>query len=162
MKPWLLFTTFLLAAGYAMAGQNHFPASAAQLSQEIEAKGAKAVVDSLGDAFDDVLDHIDSGDPAWIALAPKLAQGTDAGNSEGLAIALAYALPKNPQAVLAVVTENDGVLAINRVCSIPFIEDTVKDRPAYKRNALHAVEAIKEPSLRKAKSNCLAVLSGSS
>ncbi|MBE1159483.1 hypothetical protein [Dyella acidiphila] len=158
MKAGLLIAVLWAMAGMVQAQQ---PLSAAGLAKEIDAKGAKAVVEGLGDRFDGVLDRIDTGDADWIALVPRLAQGTDAGNSEGLSIALAYALPKNPAAVLAVVTEDGGILSVSRVCSIPFIEDSVKDRPGYKRQALRAMEAVRVAALQRAKESCFAVLSRS-
>ena len=89
------------------AGTDAFAATALspeRIARDIETDGVKAVVDRLWNSgdYDRLLNHIDKGTPAWVALAPKLAAGTDAGASEELTIALAYALPRNPQAVLSV------------------------------------------------------------
>lgn len=78
--------------------------------------------------WDNVLTHIDSGSDACIALVPELAEGTDGSNSEDLGIGLAYVLPKNAKAVLSVIVPDNGpVPGVSRVCSAPFIEETVKD-----------------------------------
>jgi hypothetical protein len=138
-------------------------AAAAQLSPEgilrdIKLQGAKAVVDRLwndGD-WDRVMDRVDAGDARWIALVPQLAPGTDAGTAEDLPIALAFALPKNPGAVLALLGR-DGFPA-DEVCGAPFIEDTVKDIPAYLRQAETAVLRVRDPALSGAKQACLAEL----
>lgn len=109
--------------------------------------------------WDSVLTHIDSGNAAWVALVPKLAEGTDGGNSEDLGIGLAYALPKNAKAVLLVIDPNNGpVLGVSRVCSAPFIEDTVKNIPAYIKRAKVALAKVREVSLQDVKRACLAEL----
>ena len=96
------------------------------------------------------------GDARWIALAPKLAPGSDAGSAEDLGISLAFSLPKNPGAVLAALDPADGhILGASRVCGMPFIEDTVKDRPAYKRRSIHALEEVSAPTLAQTKTACL-------
>lgn len=103
------------------------------------------------------------GDARWIALAPRLAPGTDAGTSEGLGIALAHALPRNPRAVLAVLGVAGGPVSVSagRVCGVPFIEDTVKDLTAYRRRAARAVRGVTDPSLVRARAACLSVLAES-
>jgi hypothetical protein len=133
--------------------------SPAQVSAAIERQGAATFLASLSaDDTDRLMDKIGSGRSEWIALAPKLAEGADAGNAEGLGIELAYALPKNPRAVLSVVDplEGDGhILEISRVCGIPFIETV----PAgYKVKALRAVRSVTDPRLRDVKARCIKAL----
>ncbi|MBB5412423.1 hypothetical protein HDG34_006395 [Paraburkholderia sp. HC6.4b] len=63
-------------------------------------------------------------------------------------IALAYALPRNPTAVLKVVDPVEGdshILAVSRVCGIPFIDDAPKN---YKAKALHGVSAVTTAKVR--------------
>src|ERR1700730_9652469 len=83
--------------------------SAAALSAEIDAKGAKEVVNRLNGAhpgangqndWSRVTDQMWMGRAAYIRLAPKLAPGTDAATSEDLGISLAHALPLAPITVL--------------------------------------------------------------
>ena len=139
-------------------------ASAALLSPEaidrdIEQHGARAVVHRLlanGD-YERVMDRIDTGDARYVALALKLAPGADAGAAEELPIALAFALPRNPRAVLAVLGPNG--FPVEDVCSAPFIEDTVKDIPGYIRRAERAVSAVDDPKLAKTRDACLTQLS---
>jgi opacity protein-like surface antigen len=129
------------------------------IAADIAAHGADAVVSRLfrsGD-YDRVLDRIDSGDAEWVALAPKLAPGTDAGTAEALIISLAFALPKNPQAVLALLS-GKASFAVEDVCGAPFIEGTVKDVPSYVRKTRAAVSRVTEARLASAKSACLAAL----
>ena len=84
--------------------------SPALLRAEIGRRGAHAVVAKLvgGGEWEAVLAHIDAGAGSWVALTLALAPGTDAGASEELGIALSYALPRNPMAVLAVLDPNNG------------------------------------------------------
>jgi hypothetical protein len=97
-----------------------------------------------------------SGDADWVALAPLVAPGTDAGASEGLSIALADALPKAPDAVLGVLTEGGGgPLDVARVCSAPFIEDTPKHHVAYVQAAVKALDRPLPPKIRPAGQACL-------
>lgn len=140
------------------------PACAAALSpdaiaQDIRAHGANAAVQRLWkhNDWERVMDGVDSGDARWVALAPLLAPGTDAGTAEELPIALAFALPRNPGAVLGVVGGKKG-FPVADVCGAPFIEDTVKDIPAYIRRAQTAVARVSEPRLAKIKAECLAEL----
>jgi len=138
--------------------------SATQISADIKARGAHAVVNDLTtrDQWDTVTDRIAKGGSEWIALAPLLAPGSDAGSAEDLGIVLAYALPKNPVAVLKALDPSNGfVIGADRVCGIPFIENSVKDRPKYKRKAIRAVKSVKAASLLQAKKACLAKLQNS-
>jgi hypothetical protein len=139
--------------------------SAAALSAEIDAKGAKEVVNRLNGAhpgangqndWSRVIDHMWMGRAAYIKLAPKLAPGTDAGPSEDLGISLAHALPLAPVAVLRATDLKDGpTLGVSRVCGVPFIEDTVKDIPGYIHAAQLAVGKVATPELQVVKAACL-------
>ena len=146
-----------LSAGDAAAAGALTPSD---IAAEIDTHGAEAVVARLfknGD-YDRVLGHIDTGDASWVALAPKLAPGTDAGTAEALPIALAFALPRNAAAVLAVLDPGSSILDPESVCGVPFIEDTVKDIPGYVRRAKAAVAKISDPKLQVSKTACLAAL----
>lgn len=126
--------------------------------ESLRRRGAEATIASLvrTGRWDRVLDHLGSGDGRWIVLAPGLAAAADAGVAEELGISLAFALPKNPQAVLAVLDSDDGhVLGAARVCGLPFIEDTVKDLRGYRRRALRAVSSVSDPALGPARTACL-------
>ena len=151
-------TALVLAVGAAQAA---LPLTPGRIAASIRQRGPEATIAALAkaDQWDQVADRIGSGDGRWIALAPQLAPGSDAGSAEDLGISLAYALPKNPRAVLAVLDPANGhVIGADRVCSIPFIEDTVRDRPAYRRRALRAVGGVTDPALGRARAACVAEL----
>jgi hypothetical protein len=135
------------------------PLSPDAISRDIAAHGASAVVARLlanGD-YDRVMDRIDTGEARWVALAPKLAPGADAGAAEELPISLAFALPKNPRAVLALLSGPNG-FPVEDVCSAPFIEGTIRDIPAYVKRAEKAVGEVSDPHLAKVRDACLAQL----
>jgi hypothetical protein len=135
------------------------PFSATDVRREISSDGASATVQSLWRAGRWVVveNGVASGDVDWVALAPIVAPGTDAGTSEGLSIALADALPKSPQAVLSVVTPGGGgPLDLARVCSAPFIEDTPAHHAAYLQATLEALARPMPIALRPAAKACLA------
>jgi len=139
--------------------------SAAVLSAEIDAKGAKEVVNRLNSTppgadgqneWNRVTHEMWLGRAAYIELAPKLAPGTDAGTSEDLGICLAHALPLAPITVLRATDLKDvPALGVSRVCGVPFIEDTVEDVPAYIRVAQEKVGAVTVPGLQDVKAACL-------
>lgn len=133
----------------------------ASITASISQHGAQQTIGNLAssDEWDYVSDQMDKGGSAWIALAPRLASGSDAGSAEDLGLSLAFALPRNPKAVLAALDPANGhILGADRVCGLPFIEDTVKDRPGYKRRATAAVSGISQPGLADAKAACLKAL----
>lgn len=142
--------------------------TAAEISAEINASSAKAVVNRLTSGHVDAMgqtdwsrtmDQILNGRLAYIALAPKLAPGTDAASAEDLGIALAHALPVAPAAVLRVIDRRDGpVLGVSRVCGVPFTEPSTRDVSGYLAAAQSAVGQVNTPRLRRVKAACLAQL----
>lgn len=157
---WSAVFAMMLAVVTGCATAGDLPRQAVKVDARITQVGAKAFLDSLSeDQLDELYGRIESGASEWIALAPRIAQGADAANAEGLTIELAFALPKNAKAVLSVITlHDDVVLGADRVCGMPFIEDTVKDPPAYRRKAVKAVRAVSDPGLQTIKQACLSAL----
>ena len=152
----------MLAAGQAVAGPTPTPAS---VRRDIAEHGAKAVVDAMwtGGSWARVEDGIASGSPAWIALAPLLSTGTDAGTSEGLSLSLVRALPKAARAVLAVVDVSRRSLPRSPgvVCTASFYEGDRTDIPHYRAMAIAAVARIHAPALAAARQACLGQLKAS-
>jgi hypothetical protein len=130
----------------------------AQVEAAIARYGAHDTVTALFEQgrWDYVAGEIADGKAAWVALAARLAPGADAGTAEELPISLAFALPRNPAAVLASV--QTGAFDVADVCGAPFIEDTVKDIPAYLRKAAAAVAKVGDPALAATRAACLAAL----
>jgi hypothetical protein len=129
-----------------------------RIAATVRAHGAHRAVDRLSDSqWDAIIDRMERGEAAWIALAPQLAPGSDAGRSEELGIALAFALPRNPHAVLAALDPHDGiVLGARRVCGRPFIEDS--EPRGYVSRAEWAVAQVIDSRFARAKAACLDAL----
>ena len=152
--PDLMLAALLTAA---LAASAPTPAAVARM---IDASGARRTVQALDrggehSRFDAVLDRIAAGDRRWLALVPRLAPGTDAGTAEGLRIAVAQALPRNPRAVLRLVPKT---FPAEDVCGFPMIEPTQSETRSYFRAALPAVQGVTARALRPAKQQCLAEL----
>ena len=147
----------LLTAALASAPATLTPAAVARM---IDAEGARRAVQTLdrGGAhtrFDALLDRIAAGERRWLALVPRLAPGTDAGTAEGLRIAVAEALPRNPSAVLRLVP---GTFTAEDACGFPMIEPTQSETRSYFTAVIPAVQDVTEPALQLAKRQCLAEL----
>ena len=156
MKGIVLLTLTLIGVSTTCYAQLPTPT---QLSHDIHVHGAISVVRTLdhGERFDAVLGEIASGKTAWIRLAPALVNGTDAGNSMGLRIALARALPVNPTAVLEVL-DDAPVMAASDVCGVPFIEPTHREVTTYLNRAIPAVTRVPESDRWPRRTACLQAL----
>lgn len=153
----LIFTGLFLSALSTTAHAQ--PLTPAQVSRDIRLHGAKSAVQKLDHSgrFDTVLNEIASGKTAWVRLAPALSEGTDAGNSMGLSVALAHALPANPAAVLAVLSD-DSVMQASVVCGLPFIEPTPQEVTSYLSKAIPAVTHVHESPHLSKRAACLSAL----
>jgi len=115
--------------------------------QKCSAEGATKVVDGITHGFDHpiwdaIIDKISSGEDAWIKTLYCLKDSPGYSNvtvSVDLDIALAKALPKNPQAVLALSLSG---IATARACSLPIIEPKRAWAAQYVKDTLAALEAI--------------------
>lgn len=130
------------------------------ITKYVEDNGAKAAVQKLiagkrPRQWESVLKKIKTGDSSWLAVAKKLADGTDAGTSEALLVALAIALPKNPSGVLQLADTQD-FLSLKEICGAPFIEP----ESAYLRRYLVATKRslsnLKDAKLEQQRTRCLA------
>jgi len=132
----------------------------AEITGSLSRYGARATVSALfaQRRWDFVSDRIGAGEAPYVALAVKLAPGADAGTAEDLPIALAFALPRNAPAVLAVLAAPESRFDVAEVCDAPFIEDTVSDIPAWRRQAAAAVRRVADPRLGAVKTACLAAI----
>jgi hypothetical protein len=162
-RIWSIVVSLVCHGGVVVAAGSGM--TAAEISAEIDAKGAKAVINRLATANVDAMgrsdwsrtmDQIWNGRLAYIALAPKLARGADSGPADDLGIALARALPVAPAAVLRVIDRHNGpVLGVDRVCGAPFIEPAAKDVSGYLRAARSAIDEVDAPRLQHVKAACV-------
>jgi hypothetical protein len=133
----------------------------ATLVRDIDARGPRAVIATLARTgqWDGVVRHIDGGGDAWLAVAAKLAPGSDAGSAEDLGISLATALPRNAAGVLRIMRlDGHNPLRAARVCGLPFIEQPKAQTDTYRASAVDAVTRVSDPALADRRSRCLAAL----
>ncbi len=101
-----------------------------------------------------IMDNIAEGDAGWIAVAGAyVLPGTDAGATTDFIVSLAYGLPRNPEAVLAL--ETDAHVSLLAVCSLPFIEAEESFIQAYGAKTLQALAAVDRPYLAAARDACI-------
>lgn len=136
----------------------------AEVSAMLDSVGSARTVERLGGLgderaptrFDAVLDGIASGDPAWLALLPRLSQGADGGNGEALAISVTHVVAHNAAAALRLIA--DGAYTAEDICADGDIEPARADYEAYYRAAIPAVTAVSDPALAGSRAACLARL----
>jgi len=104
--------------------------------------------------WDAVLDGVSSGDQRWLRVATELKGGADAGQSEGLAIAVSRSIRHNARAFLRVAFPSFGVA----VCQDLTIEGTTQEHAAFQRNTEKALIAADDEITRKDRDACLVEL----
>ena len=115
----------------------------------------RALVKNDWENYDFIFDKVASGDEEWIyAFVTYVAPGTDAASAEAIPIALAYALPNNPKAVLAL--DNNVITpSLYKVCRLPFIEAECEFINDYSKRTLKALRQVDDPELLDARDVCI-------
>ncbi|WP_099490414.1 hypothetical protein [Stenotrophomonas maltophilia] len=103
--------------------------------------------------FGQVTSGIESGDPAWLEVAAALKPFSDAGASLSINYAVARALPKAPERVLALTTQR---FKLEDICTSPFIEPDPGVAEAYERRTLAALSRLKGTSVASVAAECAA------
>ncbi len=101
-----------------------------------------------------VMDGIATGDSLWLEVARHLELKSAAAEAS-FAIALAGALPRNPDAVLALIGRR---LRVGDVCGIPFLEATPSAVTAYYDSAVAALALARPPSFAPVTRQCAVLL----
>ena len=158
IKPSLILAVCL---GATAAGAATLPTPGAAV-RTISQQGPRAEVAGLDRSgqMARIFDLIGSGNRPWIAIVPSFADGTDGADGEGLGTELARALPLSTAAVLRVIRSGGGVIGVERVCSVPFIETTANWNTAYERRTSQALQRVRDPRLARVRDRCLRVLRG--
>jgi len=123
----------------------------------IRTVGAQSTVRELWQRpkeWDAVLDGVSSGDQRWLRVATELKGGADAGQSEGLAIAVSRSIRHNARGFLRVAFPSFGVA----VCQDLTIEGTTQEHAAFQRNTEKALIAADDEITRKDRDACLVEL----
>jgi len=117
-----------------------------QIIERIHQQGAKNVVHAMAmenakqsGEWEYIIEQIATGNSHWLTLVPLIAPATDAGFAEDISTALAQALPKNVNGVLAIINDYVPPLATRHICAMPLYHETIPEQNAY---VVHAVQAL--------------------
>ncbi|MDR7132847.1 hypothetical protein J2X06_000031 [Lysobacter niastensis] len=149
-----ILLSLALADPVALAAEGSTSPSAQALLGLIAKEGGRKVLWNLWERdkeFDRVISGIESGDPSWLKVATALKPFSDGAASLSLDYAVAPALPKAPNQVLALV--GHGFSAAD-ICTSPFIEPDPGVAEAYERQALAALSKVKAPALAPIAAEC--------
>lgn len=126
------------------------------LALEVESRGASEVVVRLnsggGRDWARVTRQIETGSAAWLHVADKLLDATDASRTGDLYFALSVALTHNAAGVLSMVGPK---LPVEKVCSVPYIEPSPAVIRAYQSKARLALARVTSAELEPRKKACL-------
>ena len=101
-----------------------------------------------------VMNGIATGDSAWLAVAERLTPAS-ATASASFSIALASALPRSPERVLAVLGPK---YALDDVCGIPFLRPDSTLVASYHDEAVAALNRVRSEPLAKVRDECRTTL----
>ena len=153
-----LLTIACLAVPTGCGESTVTPLGAPQLLlSEIRLGGAERVAERIDTDVQfgqTVMEGIATGDSLWLEVARNLTFKSAAAEAN-FAIALASALPKNPDAVLTFVGRKSRV---NDVCGIPFLKPTPEAVNAYYDSAASALARARAPSFASIALQCAAAL----
>lgn len=151
---WLIILVLTLFS--VSCSSESFKSAEQRLSDKVIAASRNNDSSSLSEAdFDRITEYLSQGRAHWIKHYPILKQSPFLGATsfqEGLDIAMASALPENPESVLKYVNQRN----VNKLCGMPFIEPTPDETEAYFLRARAALINLTSQSDRK--KSCLSVL----
>lgn len=154
----LLFSVLMVFAASACKDSRWTPGGSAELVlSEIQMGGAANVarrIDTDESFGRSVMNGIATGDSAWLAVAEKLTP-TSATAEASFSIALASALPRSPEKVLAVLGTR---YAIEDVCGIPFLRPDSTLVASYHGEAVAALSRVRSTALAKVRDECRTTL----
>jgi hypothetical protein len=101
-----------------------------------------------------VMTGIASGDSTWLLVAGSIKPESAAAEAS-LQIALASALLRSPEKVLALV---DRRYQVDQVCGIPFLRPDSSGVLSYHQQAVTALSRVRDTTLRKTVESCSASL----
>jgi hypothetical protein len=145
-----ILIALVLATPVAFAADS----AAKSVSSRIAKEGGHKVLWDLWQheqAFGRVLSGIESGDAAWLKVATQLRPFADGAAALSLDYAVAQALTRSPEPVLALVGHG---FDIEYICTSPFIEPEPGVAETYEQQALAALSKVKAPALVSLASEC--------
>jgi hypothetical protein len=134
-----------------------------QFRAMLQRDGARQTVQKLdadenSPVLGQVYDGIATGNDQWLAVVPLLSTGTDASTTEGLRDVLVDALPRNAAGVLRAIGDRQTSEFFKEGSCFPPEDATGQAARDYIATATRAVEAVTDPALKAAKTQCLANL----
>lgn len=161
----IIFTIIIIIM--AITFQTHYiwaeELYAKSIMEDIKVIGPKKVCNTLYDDeenWNSLLRNIASGDKKWLKVAVSLKEGSDAGSSEMLSLAVGEALENNPENVLKIALER---FEINVICGGPDVDDKRYDSYELSIKAINKrikkVSSIKDKRLQDIRIECLRHLS---
>jgi hypothetical protein len=148
-----IFVALILVSPVALADGSPALSANYLLSRIAKDGGRKVLWDLWAQEkdFGHMLAGVESGDGSWLQVATALRPFADGAASLSLDYAVALALPKAPDKVLALVGHGFDV---EYICTSPFIEPDPGVAEAYERQALAALSKVKAPALAPIADEC--------
>lgn len=146
---------------YASRWETGLPVTPAEVRAMIAARGARATVQTLADPdennrWETVVRGIAMGEQAWLDLVPQLRNGTDAGTTDDIVMALSDAVITNPAAALRLFAPQPT--DAENFCTDNGFEVPPEQTRAHFAAAIAAVESVSAPELQSIKAACLGQL----
>ncbi len=161
----IIYTIFIIVIAITIHIQNVCAEelSAKVILEDIKDLGAKKVCISLYDdekKWHDLLRNIASGDKEWLKVAFSLREGSDAGASEMLILAVGEALEHNPENVFKFTLDS---FILNQICGGPDVDDIRYNSYELSIEAVNKriekVSSVKDENLKEKCDECLRHLS---
>jgi hypothetical protein len=132
-----------------------------EVRKMIEAEGATEAVRKLSSSQDPeaplpwstVMAGIARGEPEWLAVAPLIRPGTQAGSGDEYSMALTAALTTNPAGSLRLMAREEG--GSDGYCIASDYETPPEQVRAYYAAAIANLERVGDPELKDIKAACL-------
>jgi hypothetical protein len=124
---------------------------------EMKLGGAERVADRIDSDLrfaQTVMDGIATGDSLWLEVAADLPLNSASAEANFI-IALAGALPRNPERVLSLLPQKAQV---RDVCGIPFLKANPETVLTYYDGAVAAIARVRAPSLAATAQSCAVAL----
>src|SRR5436853_108304 len=156
----LIGLTTLLLLGVATPSIKVDRSDPTSILAAVKRYGASAVVRQFTpnwSHWEEVLQHIGTGETMWLKVAQALRPGTDAFATTTLLLTVAQSLPHAPEEVLRLVLNGKG-FEFEDVCTVPFIEPPDAVVLEYLSRAENALKKPMSREVNNLRLRCLAKL----
>lgn len=121
--------------------------AASQLAERVRQQGAHKVLHDMfyydvnadSGEWNYILNHLTNGNSDWLNVIPLLADAGAEGMNIDISQALALALVKNTDGVLAILDDRIIPISTNEVCSLPLYNMTIPEENVYVVKAIQAL-----------------------